>query len=463
MLFNKTFYQKYFDLIFILILSLSFFIIRITTVYDNAAGYDFADTNSYFVFTLSEPIRMPLITFLFSTIKYFGAITLAHAVISSLVWIILGLSIFRFLPKFKILGFVLTLLLGVSTPVVELDTLLLSESLTLSFLVLSVATLLLYLINPKKSLLLGHVASVFLFSQMKQSTLLIGTLWLLIFLLFIYKKSFTKKVNFLNHILFFVVFCLNILAWNISSNNAIHDRQLSTTLIIEKAFFSDELRNYWLEQGFPAEAFTVYGGPPFDIPIQSVRKLHSIKLWENNTETNPSFRLIQNRPLYALVAPVAPGVYIDNYGYINSILPALASGTDYVENQEFRDGRYPDQKTKWITNWNLPKTFFWSNNFINQKIILVALFMNLVLFMLFTLSKSRNQNDSSTALMYISLLFLSAVWANWLLTAYNYERYLIPYSVGLRIIAIVTFCLNLWMVQNYLNKKFKEKKSTMPN
>lgn len=444
---------SFFDSIFILALSLFFCITRIITIYDNAAGYDFSDSASYFIFTLDEPTRMPLITFLFSSIQYFGAITLIQVIISSLAWILLAISIFIFLPILKNLGFILILLLGVSTAVVELDTLILSESLTLSFLILSLATLFLYFYYNKNLFLLFHLVSLVLFSQIKQSTLIIGSLWIVVFVLLIYANKSSTRITFTVNLLFFLAFIINLLTWSTVSKNTLHDRQLSTTSIIEKSFFSEELRNYWLGQGFPAEAFTVYGGPPFNIPIQAVRSLHSVKLWENNTESNPSFRLFKNRPIYTLVAPLAPNIYITNYGYLNSVLPALASGTDYVQNQEFRDSRYLGQKSDWIKNWNLPKTFFWSDNFLNQKIILIFMFSNLMIFAFTSFSRSQNHNYSNTTLIIISLVFLLAIWVNWLLTAYNYERYLIPYSVGLRVICIVIFCLNLDTLRSlYLNK-----------
>lgn len=438
----------------LIFLCLAFFTIRLIVIFQNSAGYDFQDSDSYFKFTLSRPIRMPLITLVFSEIEYYGALSLIQVSISSLAWIALAISISKFLPSFKLLGFFLILVLGISSPVVELDSLVLSESFTLSALIFALATFFLYLNNPNTKFALTHIFFIFLFSQLKQSTLVLGSIWILVFLLIFYLTINVSK--YLVYVISLLLLMINILIWNLVSENVIHDRQLSSTLIIEKSFFSSELREYWLNQGFPPDAYLIYGGPPFDIPIQAVRNLHSIKSWENQTESNPSFRLIRDNPFFALLAPLFPKTYIENYGYLNSILPALASGTNYAVDQDFRDGRFPEQSSPWIYDWPLPKTIYWNESFNSQKYFLIFLFGNFILFSLIRKNYFNNFDKQRLAINLILLFFLGSIWVNWLVTAYGYTRYLMPYSVGLRVILIIVFLFNIayfWKVKSISQAK----------
>jgi len=102
------------------------------------------DSPSYFSFTFSGGVRMPLISFIFSQIQDYYKIMIFHAIISSISWTILSLVLFRF--KFnKILTFfmaILILSLGNSKPIIYLDSVIDSESLAISFLVILFASVL---------------------------------------------------------------------------------------------------------------------------------------------------------------------------------------------------------------------------------------------------------------------------------------------------------------------------------
>lgn len=431
-----------------------FFLIRFNSIYREAAGYDFSDSNSYFIINFSDPVRMPLIAAIFSTLYYFGAINIFQVLVSSFAWIFLGISIFLYLKKFKLAGFILVLSLGLTTPVVELDTLILSESLTVSFLVLSIASLLLYLKYRSLPYALLHLLFMAFFSQMKQSSFYLALLWFFIFISMVYIENNNFKKNIKYSLYFAPFFLLYIFTMNIVGENSLHNRQLSSTLIIEKSFFSDELREYWFSQGFPPEAFLVYGSKPTDIPIHMVRNLSSIRAWEMSTETNPSYRLLFDVPSFIFIAPILPRLYIDNYGYVNSIFPSLASGTNYVRNQDFRDGRYPGEKRDWISNWKLSSLFWWSNDFHLQRIILISIFLNFILFSTLTLLYLKDRVkylESSYLVIFINWLLLG-VWANWLNAPYRYERYLAPSAIGLRVLFIVVLMINISLVLDIIKR-----------
>lgn len=438
----------------------SFFFARFFAVYDAGAGFDFADTPSYFVFSLNDPIRMPFLTFVFSNIKFFGAITLIQVIVGSFAWIFLSLSIYFLLPKFKYIGLLLILSLGITTPVVELDTLILSESLTITSLVLMMASLFIFL--RKKSLLTAifHILTVVIFSQMKQSSLYLAAAWLLIFLLLFLFERRTLKERVVIILISLLAFSNFFILFKITGENLVHNKQLSSTLIIEKSFYTEELREFWISQGYPAEAFLVYAGPPFDIPINTIRNLPSLKSWEKNTESNPSYRLLKKKPLFALVAPAFPEIFIDNYGYVNSVFPSFASGTQYVINQDFRDGRYPEAKKDWITDWKLSFLFWWSNDFFLQKIILIFIFLN---FLFFSMSFFRLRNETTLNFNYISLFILwllAGAWGNWLTAAFRYERYLAPTSIGLRVMLVVILLMNLLLLKSFMSNKTPQETKT---
>ncbi len=441
------------EFISIAVLLTSFSLARFWTVYYAAPGYDFADTNSYFVFTLDDPIRMPLITFIFSRIEFYGAITIIQVILSSLAWVTLAISVYVYLPILKFLGLLLVLSLGLTTPVVELDTLLLSESLTISFLIFALSFMFLYLKFKKFYLAIIHLIFIVLYSQIKQSTLYLGLIWVLIFAILISIYELNKKEKFI--LLFFLTPLLSLffLTHNLMGENSVHNRQLSTTLIIEKSFYSEKLRNYWFSQGFPPEAFLVYASPPFDIPIQMVRSLTTVKAWEKNTEPNPSYRLFREKPQFALAAPLLPELFIENYGYVNSILPAIGSGTNYVENQDFRDARFPDLNLNWIENWKLSKLFWWSEDFGPQKAILIFIFFNLFIFSILSIKVVGSKVLNSPYFLMFTLWLLMGAWANWLTAAYRYERYLAPTSIGLRVISIALLIMNIFILKKFISRK----------
>jgi hypothetical protein len=441
---------KYVEATTILILSVAFIYTRLSAIYRSSTGFDFADSPSYFIFSLQEPVRMPLITFIFSQVQYFGGITLIQVALSSIAWIFLAFSIYLFAPRFKFFGFVLIISLGLTSPIVELDTLILSESFTVSFLIAAISSLILFLKYKSFFWLFIHIVFIVLFSQIKQSNLYLGFAWIVIFSILIFIYEFDKSTKIKLAILLFPIFSIYFITLQIVGENSLHNRQLSNTLIIEKSFFTEELRDYWFSQGFPPQAFLTYSGMPFGIPIEMVRELITIKAWEKNTESNPSYRLLKDRPQYAIIAPVYPAYFIKNYGYLNSILPSLASGTQYAKNQAFRDGRYPSEKLPWMENWNMPTFFWWSDEFMSQKFILFILYTNILIFSIFSLYKKRQIGISAIFLLIFFLWLHAAIWGNWLTAPYRYERYLAPYAIGLRALSVAVLMLNLLLVQEYV-------------
>jgi len=453
----KSLALNYYEMLAIILLIITFIYIRFMAIYRSSTGYDFADTPSYFIFSLKEPVRMPLITLLFSQVQYFGAITLLQVTLSSIAWVFLAIGIYLFLPKFKFLGLLLVLSLGITSSVVELDTLILSESLTVSFLVLAIGSLIFFLKYKNFFWIYTHFVFIILFSQIKQSSLYLGLLWILLFSILILFLEFDKKIKIKLTILLMPTFLIYFITSNIVEENSLHNRQLSSTLIIEKSFFTEDLREYWFSQGFPPQAFLIYAGMPHRIPIDMVRDLITIKAWEKNTENNPSYRLIKDRPSYAFIAPIYPEYFIENYGYLNSILPPLASGTQYAANQAFRDGRYPSEKLPWMQNWILPSLFWWSSDFHTQKFILIFLNVNFIIFALFTFRRKPIFNEVSVFILFFILWLQSAIWANWLTASYRYERYLAPYAIGLRAIFVIVLIVNLYLIQNYIKSLTKKR------
>ena len=448
---------NYSELLAIILLIITFIYIRFMAIYKSSTGYDFADTPSYFIFSLKEPVRMPLITLLFSQLQYFGAITILQVTLSSIAWVFLAIGIYFFSPKFQFLGLILVLSLGVTSSVVELDTLILSESLTVSFLILAIGSLIFFLRYKNFFWISTHFLFIILFSQIKQSSLYLGLLWIILFSILIFFLELDKKVRMKLTILLMPTYFVYFITVNIIGENSLHNRQVSSTLIVEKSFFSEDLRNYWFSQGFPPQALLVYSGDPTGmIPIELVRNLITVKAWEKKTEDNPSFRLLKDKPSFAFIAPVYPEYFIENYGYLNSIFPPLASGTQYAINQAFRDGRYPSEKIPWMQNWTLPSLFWWSRDFNIQKFILLFFNVNILIFALFTFRKKPILDRRSVFILFFILWLQAAIWANWLTAPYRYERYLAPYAIGLRAIFVVVLIVNLYLIQNYIKSLTKK-------
>ena len=156
---------------FILPLLISFVIIRLFTIYTSSVGFDPYDSPSYFQPTWSNPMRMPFISYSFSWISYFGGIVLTQSVIAILSWCYLAWNVSTLGKTLfsKNLSVLLITSLGLTSPVVEHDLLILSESLTISIFNFIIGTLILYGIKNQTVILLTTCLFLIFYSGLKQS------------------------------------------------------------------------------------------------------------------------------------------------------------------------------------------------------------------------------------------------------------------------------------------------------
>jgi hypothetical protein len=128
------------------------------------------DAPSYFNFVFSGGIRMPLITFIFSTIENHFAIVVFQTFVSGLAWILLSASVVHLNKNIFINIVSLTLIysLGYSKQVVYLDSGIDSESLNISFLVILLSALIFSLRSSSTKVQLFLLIACILFAGIKR-------------------------------------------------------------------------------------------------------------------------------------------------------------------------------------------------------------------------------------------------------------------------------------------------------
>ena len=128
MLIKATHFRHYF-----FVLTLIFFILRFFSFMRTDIGFDPYDSPSYFSPTWDSPIRMPIISYLFSFLEYFGAIVFVQTMIGIIAWIFLSYAISLLISSttIKTISSLLVYSLALSSPIVAFDSIILSESLTI--------------------------------------------------------------------------------------------------------------------------------------------------------------------------------------------------------------------------------------------------------------------------------------------------------------------------------------------
>ena len=204
------------------LIAILYLLYRVTNVYLVTPFFDEFDSPAYFNLELFPSFRTHGITILFSLIKNEFLISLIQAIVGSLVWIYLWISVLRIINStiLKILFTFLFYLLGCSSVIVEHDSSILSESLAFSstvFLITSALNLYLNRENQRLSFVYFGLAIIW-FASTKSSNSLLTPLLLLIFLLVMF-RSYKNRFNIIfgsTILIFGAFFFLNVLSSDIT-------------------------------------------------------------------------------------------------------------------------------------------------------------------------------------------------------------------------------------------------------
>jgi len=436
---------------YFILIAFLFILIRLNAVYQSTVYFDPFDSPSYFEPSLSNPLRMPVISYFFSWISFFGAIVLIQSLIAILSWCFLAWTIFKIFTKniSKFLSIILIFSLGLSSPTVEHDILLLSESLTISIFNFIIGCLILYKI--KYSFLVLSFASLFtlLYAGIKQSNSYFSfiILFILFFSIILANKDKYKKM----WIIVLVItpsLIANIWLLNLGRENNLINNQVVLTNVIERTYDDFAAQDWWLNRGLPAIAYQRYTAPYTLPPINMTRNSPQIKAWESGENSLLLERFAISDLKFLLFAPLDPKAFINVFTDHESIYAPLAKGTRLEANNSYLN-LDPNQEPR-AGKLDLPLTLWWSDNTTYSKILLFVIFFPIILFLIF-----RDQrNKFFTLFQFFISFFALNVWAIWHISVtYELTRYLLPWAIFIRVLSIIAICLLIDLVNKSKSNK----------
>ena len=420
---------------------LIFFLFRLLAFIQTNPGFDTYDSPSYFNPTWTSPIRMPLISYLFTYLGYFGAINLVQTFIGIGSWIFLAYSIANLTPnvRLKFFATIITFSLGVSSPIVAFDSIILSESLTISIFNLVVGFILLFFHNSTVLRILGISISLIIYSGLKQSNAHLSLI-LVIPILFFILKEHRKDTRFKSFIFIIAsTLILNIFfVWIARQNDEINSN-VEVTNIIERSFDTFESQNWWLDKGFPGIAYQAYSSPPYQPPIDTTRALPQVKAWEIFEKNSPIELFALSHIDYLVLAPILPRYFIPHFTDFESIYSPLSRGYRMDQNRLVTNLVSGKVEPFFLENLNLPTTFWWQTESEKSKLLFLLLLLPIILYTYKSTRREGVINLGVARSVFLLVSFtLMAIWANWHISV-NYEmaRYLMPWAIAMRILFII--------------------------
>ena len=403
-------------------------------------GFNPYDSPTYFNFILINPVRLPIVTAIYSSIKIFDFIIIFQCLVSIFAWIYCAKVLRSFLTnnKLKLSLSILLFSLALSSPILEQHTILMSESLSVSLLVLIVASLANYLRNRKQM----NVAFLYLFLilfagvKISNSYLVFITIILFIFINILIEnktKWFSIMLGSLVPLIFTTFFI------DLGSQANITLKLVNTTNIIERSYDDLDLRRWYLQNDFPGISYTQYVLPQDEPPIEKVINSPQVKKWLQIQESDLVIKYLIEHPLFTIFAPLKPSQFIDGYTDFESIFPYLTMGTIHQNNTNLFSNlnainmsREPDY-LRALTSNRLP---FWSTGKwaygLFPSIIFLLIGLNLVL-----IRKFKDYANEKNLITFLLIVAFLGIWSNWHFTVnYDMHRFLLPWSVLLRILAI---------------------------
>lgn len=396
--------QNHSQNIILFLVSLTYFIYRTTNSLIVDSVYDEYDSPNYFKLNFFPSFRTHGITIFYSIIKNNAMISLFQASVGALVWIFLWITILYQIKNsiLKILFSVFFFILASSSVVVEHDSAMMSESLSISSTVFLFGSLLNLFhqsnIKSLKSVYFFSFGIIWFMSTKATNSLLFVPLALILF--FVIRKKLSK----LRFLRLFLVF--SIIGTFLFSSVLLSDATQSLTTsgtINNRLIFVPEWKKQLVESGYPVSAFRVYEsfsqknlGMPPDQAVVSSPEFQ--KWWDNGGDTFLLNFTIKN-PSYAIIGPVAVPILSENFNYKKTLLSGWSQGTDLTyDYSEFNDSL-------------LTRTFFWPDEPEKAYLALSVTFL-MIGTSLLLLSKL---NYSREILIILISVVLTILWSylNW--------------------------------------------------
>ena len=401
------------------------------------------DAPSYFNFVFSGGIRMPLITFIFSTIENHFAIVLFQTFVSGIAWILLSASVVH-LSKNMYINFVSLILiysLGYSKQVVYLDSGIDAESLNISFLVILLSALIFSLKRSSTKIHIFLLIACILFAGIKSIngvTVLIPLMYLLIKIL--RSSESTSKSKKILSILTILTSLLSLYLFSQIQNTKLYN---TSALINSRLWDVPDWKEYTIEQGFPVQARSTFvrftNQNLGSAPDAAVGSQPDYIKWYQSGGSNFLLKFMLTHPGYTFLGPVVYPVFTKELNLENTIWRGAADGILYFESRQHQLAKiWPESYIFWAKDR--------STGYIQVSIFLSIIAMSLITF------RNRTNIELSLSSLIIFLLFFTfsmSYFAWWFgSTPSDLGRHQFPFAISLRIICILSLTI-------LLNRLFK--------
>ena len=396
------------------------------------------DAPSYFNFVFSGGIRMPLITFIFSTIENHFAIVVFQTFVSGLAWILLSASVVHLNKNIFINIVSLTLIysLGYSKQVVYLDSGIDAESLNISFLVILLSAIIFSLKSSSTKMHLFLLIACILFAGVKSIngvTVLIPLMYLLIKIL--RSSESTLKSKKILSALTIITSLLSFYLFSQIQNTKLYN---TSALINSRLWDVPEWKEYTLEQGFPVQARSTFlrftNQNLGSAPDAAVGNQPDYIKWYQSGGSNFLLRFMLTHPGYTTLGPVVYPIFAKDLNFENTIWRGAADGVLYFESRQHQLAKiWPESYIFWAKDR--------STGYIQVSVFLLIIAMSLLAF------KNKTNIELSLSNLIIFLLFFTfsmSYFAWWFgSTPSDLGRHQFPFAVSLRIISILSLTILL--------------------
>ena len=423
----------------IIVLSLigsAYFIYRVANSLIVDTLYDEYDSPNYFNLTFFPSIRTHGITIFFSIIKNEAAISVFQASVGALAWLFLWISILFQIKNIgsKFLFSILFFILASSSVVIEHDSAMMSESLSISSTVFLFGSA----INLRSQTNMKSLNSIYIFSfgiiwflSTKATNALLFVPLAVILVFVIYRK--VSKTKFFQ--LFFAFsFLGTFLFVSVLSSDGTQSLTTSGT-INNRLVFVPEWKNQLIESGYPESALSIWErfsqqnlGLP---PDQAVVSSPEFKEWWEKGGDSYLLQFTLKNPDYALLAPIALPIFSDNLNYKKTLLSGWSQGTDLTyDYSEFK-------------NSLLKRSFYWPDE--PEKAYLLLSITFLVIGLSLLIFSKLNLTKEITIIIISIMLTIFWSYLNWWFGSKpaDMARHNLSAAILFKIIAIYAISLNL--------------------
>jgi len=391
------------------------------------------DSSSYFDFVFAGGIRMPLITFIFSTIDNNYAIVIFQTFIAGLAWTLLCVAVLRLNKNILVnmIALILIFSLGYSKQVVYLDSCIDAESLNISFLVILFSA---FLFDLKKSSNLTHsfiLLSCILFAGVKSIngiTVLMPLVYLLVKIL---RSNKFKSNPIFSKVLAALTILTSLLSIYLFSQIQVTKLYNTSALINSRLWEVPEWRDYTLTQNFPVEARSTFvrftnrnlGSPP----DTAVGNLPEYLKWFESGGSDFLMKFMIVHPSYTLLGPLVYPALTKEFNFENTIWRGAADGILNFESRQHQLAKiWPESYLFWSKDR--------STGYIQLSIFLCIIGISLLSIRQATKADSRLNNLIVFLLSFAFLISYCAWWFG--STPSDLGRHQFPFAIALRIIFV---------------------------